>query len=119
MGQYGTSKRIYSKYIDSASTNIPTTFGSGSTSKVITGIGGQGYTHLKVFNDTGSRIALCITDADAAVPSSSNSTNTSQDYIASTSTEFKDDIAVYDTIYIRSDSGSSITSGIVVIEVWG
>jgi hypothetical protein len=111
-------KRVYCKRIDTSSTNIPTAFSSASTSKVITGLGSLGFEHFKILNDTSSRLAITLTDVDSGVPDSSTTVNTSQDFIASTSTEFKDDIWVYDTVYIRSDTGSAITSGIVVLEFW-
>lgn len=110
--------RIKSFYVNAATTNIPTSYGSGSDSKILTALGELGFNHIKIVNETASRIAICLTNTDAAVPSSSNSANTSQNYTSSTSTEFLDDLHIYDVIYLRSDSGAAITSGIVAIEVW-
>lgn len=114
-----TSKRLKLIYIDCSSSNPPTSFSSAATSLKATGLAGLGYKHMKVVNETGSRIAITLTDADAATPSSSTTTNDSQDIISATTTEFKDFIHVYDKLYIRSDSGSAITSGIIAIEFWG
>ena len=111
-------KRVYCKRIDTSGVNIPTSFSSGTDSMVITGLGGKGYEHFKILNDTSSRLAITLTDVDSGVPNSDPAVNTAQDFIASTSTEFKDDIWVYDSVYIRSDTGSAITSGIVVLEFW-
>lgn len=110
--------RIKLAYINAASTNIPTTFGTGASSLILTDVGGQGFGHMKIVNETSSRIALCLTDKDSGTPSSSTSTNPSQDIVSATSTEFKDDIHIYDRVFLRSDSGSAITSGIVAVVLW-
>lgn len=114
-----TSKRLKLIYIDASSSNVPTTFGSGATSLKATGLGGLGYRAYKVLNNTTARIALCLTDADAATPDSSTSTNDSQDIVAASTVEMKDFFHVYDKLYIRSDSGSAITTGVIAIEFWG
>ena len=105
-------------YLNTSSTNIPTTYGTGAGSLVLTGVGGEGYSHMKIVNETSSRIAIALAAKDDAVPDSSTSTNTNQDIVSATSTEFKDDIHIYDKVYLRSDSGSAITSGIVAVVLW-
>lgn len=114
-----TSKRLKTIYIDASGSNIPTTYGSGATSLKATGLGGLGYRAYKVLNSTTARIAISFTDADASTPDSSTTTNESQDFIAASTVEMKDFFHVYDKLYIRSDSGSAITTGIIAIEFWG
>lgn len=111
-------KRLKLAYINAASTNIPTTYGTGASSLILTDVGDKGYRHIKIVNETSSRIALCLTDKDSGTPDSSTSTNDSQDIVSATSTEFKDDIHLYDRVFLRSDSGSAITSGIVAVVLW-
>jgi len=118
------TKNFLSKYIDASGTNIPTSYGSGSDSKIMTGMANTGYRHLRVLNKTAGRVALCfVADKNASVPSSSNSANTAQHYVpepssGNTTVDFVDEICVFDSLYIRSDSGSAITSGVVVVELW-
>ena len=110
--------RVKSVRIDTSSSNVPTTYGSGSTSLKITGVSGQGYSHLRIGNETTARIAITTTHSDAGVPSSDPVANSEQMYCCSTSTEFRDDLSLFDYVYIRSDSGSAISTGIITIEVW-
>lgn len=119
MATIDPKKAILSKYVDAASVNIPTSYGTGANSKIMTGMAAKGYSKFKVINNTDSRIALCfVADKNASAPSSSNSTNTSQDYIIEQTAEVKDFFAVFDALYLRSDTGSIITTGLVIVEFW-
>lgn len=110
-------KRILTKYIDTASSNVPTSFATAATSKVVTGLGGAGYTKMKIINTSAGRLAFCLTDADSAgtAPSSSTTDNTSQFFVREDSTEIIDDLHIYDTLFVRSDTGGAISSGLVII----
>jgi hypothetical protein len=117
--QAESNLRVYSFRIDASSSNIPTTYSSASTSLITTALGAIGHTHIKISNETDSRIAICNTDSDSGVPSSDPVTNPYQMYTPDNIIEWKDSLHIYSNIYIRSDTGSAITSGILVIEVWG
>ncbi len=117
--QSESNLRAYSFRIDASTSNIPTTYSSASTSLITSALGAIGYTHIKVSNETSGRIAICNTDADSGVPDSDPVTNPFQMYTPDNIIEWKDSLHIYSNIYIRSDTGSAITSGIVIIEVWG
>lgn len=117
--QISANNRVFSVRIDSSITNIPTTYDATANSLVISSLGGLGFYHIKILNETTSRIALCNTDADSGVPDSDPITNPHQMYVSDEMAEWRDGQHLYSHLYIRSDTGSTITDGVLVIEVWG
>lgn len=117
--QAEAKNRRMSFRVDASSTNIPTSYSAASGSLLTSSLGALGFTHLKVLNETTSRIAVCNTDVDSGVPGSNPVTNPYQMYVSDEFVEFNDGQHVYACIYLRSDTGSAITSGVVVVEVWG
>lgn len=113
MTQFSGENRPKTFYIDTSVNNVPTTYNSTANSKVVTGLGGLGFRHMRVLNETLSRIAIVLTDSASAVPSNKNG---SEFVFSAATTDWKDDLHIYDTCYLRSDSGSAITSGIITLE---
>lgn len=103
--------------IDSSSVNIPTGFDyTNASSLVMTGISYA--QHLIIVNLTSSRIAYNFssgvstanpTTIDGYVPGKGAS-----DFVGIA----KDDVQDSSCIFIKSDTGSAISSGLVQIEVW-
>lgn len=101
--------------IDASSNNITTSFGSGAGSKILTGI--KNAQHMRVESTCNAALAIAYKAKEGSVPSSA------QAYIAAAPTsgtviEYFDDIEVGAAIYIRSDSGGTISSGKVKVSVW-
>lgn len=100
-----------------ASTNIPTGFShSSAASLVLTGIAYA--VHLAVINETTSRIAINYTHGDAT-----SSPTTVEAYVpaggaSSFSAIALDELKLSSTVFIKSDSGSAISSGTVELFVW-
>lgn len=117
--QAESNNLVVSYRIDSSVNNIPTTYASTSDSLITSELGARGFYHIKILNETTSRIAICNIDSGLGVPSSDPVTNRNQMYVSDEMAEWRDSQHIYSSIYIRSDTGSAITSGIVVIEVWG
>lgn len=113
------ASRNYALRIDFASSTAPTAFSAASTSLKATGLTQYNFTALKIINQSTSRIAICLTDKDSGVPSSSTTGLHTSIYCPDQFVEYKDGIHIYDYLYLRSDTGSTITSGIVIIEFWG
>jgi hypothetical protein len=106
--------RVKSLAINAASTNIPTTFSTGATSLVMTALEDKGYSQIAILNDTSSNISLVCTDQDAATPDSSS---TEQIYCTRGSATVINEFSVFSRLFIRSVSGSAITSGNVYIMI--
>lgn len=111
------SNRVKSKKLDLSSSNLPTDFSSGAASKYLTGCGSRSYRHLWITNTSAGRIAVVTTDSSASVPVLAS--NTDILYVEAGTVAVFDDIDVMDNVYICSTTGSAITSGIVVAQVWG
>jgi hypothetical protein len=110
--------RITSKYVTagSGSSNIPTAYSTSlANSLVMTGLSGNGYSHIMVLNNTTAMISLLSTESSSSAPSSS--TNQKM-YVSASGTGAWDDVSVFDAVYLQSESGSSLTSGTVQIMVW-
>lgn len=99
--------------IDASVNNIPTSFGSGAGSLILQNISNA--KHIRVSNRTQGQIAIHY--RGKTTPSSPLI------YIAAAPAsgeviEFYDDIEVGPNVYIRSDTGSAITTGVVTVSVW-
>lgn len=111
------TRRLYDPVafkVDASSTNIPTSYGSGSGSKVTCGLSFA--SHIQIFNETSGRLALNLKTANgASAPTSANSI-----YVlpGTTSTVTVDDAKINNCIYMKSDTGSPISSGTVEFNVW-
>jgi hypothetical protein len=111
------SRTSKSAKVDSSSTNIPTSFDhTASGSLALTGIAYAA--HLCIVNRSTSRIAYNYTWGN---PTTNPTTvdgyldgKGSGDFVA----VIKDDIKVSSCVYLMSDTGSAITSGIVTVETW-
>jgi len=104
--------------INAATNNIPTTYGTGAGSLILNGSPAAG--QLTVINTTGSDISFSVTSLPGATPVDSTTTNTNQYIVVggSTSSHDKFKIATGDRVFIKSLSGSVITSGKVHVIVW-
>lgn len=106
--------RPASVQIAAGTNNVPTAFAAAAGSKTVTGLGGKGYTHLMVINETATRIAV-LSDASATVAPSASSTE--RFFVAANSSLVLDDFPIQDTVYVQSDA-SAISSGTVNVTVW-
>lgn len=101
------------KITASGGSPIPTTYGTSSQSLVLSDVAYAD--HLMIINETGGRIAVQVKNNDAVnAPSSGDG----ELYCFANGITAFDDCYISQTIYIRSDSGSAITSGSVEIMVW-
>ena len=93
--------------IDASSNTIPTSFGTGAGSLLISGLGG-GKATLMIYSTA---------EADLKINYSSNSSTSAPSvvdaYLPSQGTLALADVEIGDAVYIASDSGSTITTGIV------
>lgn len=105
---------IFSVRVNAASTNIPTAFSTSSASRVLTGV--RNLRAILIDNRTSSEIAINCQATSAAAPSDTAFTNM---YVAGTSQIAIDDAFLNDTCYIRSMTGSAITTGTFVIMAVG
>lgn len=113
MPELDGANRFKSRYILPSSETITTSY-----QLFASGLGGLGYRRVKCINESAQRIAFMLTDSDASTPAASNSSNTNQNYVSATTSEWVDDIHIYDKLYVRSDGGSSITVATPVIFVF-
>lgn len=91
--------------------------GSSTQSVAINGASGNNYSHLMVLNNTGSSVALSLSPyvSPFITPGDNGS---SVLYVLPNTNAAWDDITVFDRVYVRSFSGSTITSGSVTFMVW-
>lgn len=109
------SKSPKSVKIDSSSTNIPSGFSTAAGSLVLTGIARADV--LTIINETQSRIAVNYTTA-----STSSAPTLVDAYVpAAAASSFAglalDSCQIASNIYIKSDTGSAISSGVVTVSV--
>lgn len=97
--------------IDSSSNNIPTSFGTGAGSLILSGLANACYTHIVICNETATRIKVATA---TATPASSTS---AMFYVPANSNVVLDDFSVSDNVYLESDA-SAISSGTVEATVW-
>lgn len=101
--------------IDASSNNIPTGFSTAAGSLVMTGVARA--TRLCVQNYQADRLAINYTAGDA-----SNAPTVVQEYVPPGTSSIPgvivlDNCQVSSTVYIKSDSGSVISSGVVTVSV--
>jgi hypothetical protein len=115
---------MYAAKIVASTNNIPTTYDATAGSLVMTAPSAG---HLEVINTTTAVLAITIQskNSPAAIPASSLATNPQQAYVpaapsGSAAGWVKDGVIIQqgDKIYLRSDSGSSVSSGTVYFNVY-
>lgn len=100
------------KTVASGGSPIPTTFGTGSQSRVMTGL--SKYGHIIAFNSCDDAIAINFTYG--TTPSNTDPANI---YLPGGTGIALDNVPVGANVYIRSDSGVAITAAcFVVVTVW-
>ena len=99
--------------IDTSSSTLPTSYTIAATSLKLSDVAYAD--HLMVINETGSRIAINAFTSDA---SNAPSNGDGEVYCFGNGITAFDEIAVAQSLYVRSDSGSPITSGIITIMLW-
>ena len=100
--------------VDASTSNIPTSFSSGATSQVITGV--LRVRSVLIDNRSSSEIAINCSTGATVVPADTANTNM---YVAGTSQIAIDDALTGGTCYIRSMTGSPISTGTLVIMLVG
>jgi hypothetical protein len=100
------------KITASGGSPIPTTYTTNSQSRVFIDIAYAD--RLMVINETGGRVAVNVSANSTTPPS----TGDGELFCFANGITTYDELAVSQTIYLRSDSGSTITSGTVEIMVW-
>lgn len=114
LNTYRTTPR--SNKIDSATNNIPANFSTAAGSLALSGITrAQG---IAIVNYTTSRLRVNYTHGSTA-----SAPTVVEGYVpprgtADFAASAKDNLLISSTVYIASDTGSPITSGVVTIEVW-
>lgn len=111
------SRTSKSNKITCSSTNIPTGFShANSASLVLTGIAYA--VHLAVINETTSRIAINYTHGDSASSPTVVDAYVPAGGTGSFSAIALDELKLSSVVFIKSDTGSAISSGTVEIFVW-
>lgn len=104
-----------SAQVDASVNTIPIAFSlTDVASKLITGLSGKLYRRIIVHNESDSRIAVCTSSALVA-PSS---TSAERFFVPAQASCVFEDIYIQDKIFIQSDTGSTITSGIISVTVY-
>lgn len=108
---------MYSGKIVASSNNIPTTFGTGAGSLILTAPSAG---NVEIINRTLSVLAVAIT-GDHNVPASTPYVNYIPPAPEGGSAGWVHDrfkVKIGDRIFIRSDTGSTVTSGTVYCNLW-
>lgn len=103
---------VYTVRINSATTNIPTAFGQGSNSLVLQNIRNMRGVYIE--NRTAGEIAVNCSTSSGKTPSSQQDI-----YVNAASAWSIGDAGLGNACYIRSNTGSAITSAVVVITAVG
>lgn len=102
------------KITASGGSPIPATYSTGSQSLVLTELSGS-VRHIAVYNDTSSAVAFTVAHPSAAFAP----TNDEKDFYVPAGVGLTlDDIGTTAQLFLRSDSGSTITSGTVYVQAW-
>ncbi len=105
-------------HIVAATNNLLTTYSAAFPQLALTQISPT-IKHLYVFNGCSGPVALTFTNIVGAVaPSSSVSTNPMQVFVGGSSSTQLNFIGGGKFLWLRSDSGSSCTSGDVIVNLW-
>ena len=100
------------KVTASGGSPIPTAFSSGSSqSRIIQNL--SGYSHAVVVNSTSSDVAVNFGN-DASAPGD----DTGNVYIPPGAGVVLDNVRISGSVYLKSDSVSTITSGTVKVSLW-
>lgn len=107
--------------VDSSASNIPTTPSLAAGSLVFQNLmvnpGNQPvpYSHLQVINSIAGAIKLIFVEAGSPVPQANSTQGV---YVAGESSVWLDGVSILDDVYMISDTGSALSSGIVRINIW-
>mgnify|MGYP003479587449 FL=1 len=105
---------VVSVKIDASATNVPTTYSTASTSRVL--VTTQRGVGLLVDNRSASPIAVnCAHFNTSTAPSSDITTVRTNLFVPGNASLGVDNVGFSTQCFLRSDSGSAITSGIIVI----
>lgn len=115
---------MYASKIVASDNNIPTTYGTGAGSLLVSSLPSS--RQIEIINTCESVLVVSVgPPSDDQVPNSVITTNRKQLYIPAAPTGssagwVKDffSIRLGDRIYVRSDTGSAVTSGTVYINLW-
>lgn len=107
------------KIVASAGAPIPTSY-SYSNSQSLAWSEISDHRHFSLQNTTSSAIACLPNGGNTTEPEPQNAaTGVSEEiYLPATTQLVFDDITVGDHVYCRSDSGTAITSGQILLHVW-
>lgn len=106
--------------IDSSVNNIPTAPSASAGCRAFTGLLGNQpipYSHIQVNNESAGRLLILILPANQPVPSGDLS-EVNGFYVVGETIQNLDGFNPLDTVYVISDTGSAISSGIVTLAVW-
>lgn len=102
------------KITASGGSPIPSSYTTGSQSLVLTELTGS-VRHVAVFNNTASVVAFTVAHPSPAFAPS----NDQKDYYVPPGVGLTlDEIGTSTQLFLRSDSGSTITSGTVYVQAW-
>ena len=102
------------KVVASGGSPIPASYSTGSQSLVLTELNSS-IRHIAVFNSTSSVIAFTVAHPSPAFAPA----NDAKDYYVPAGVGLTlDEIGTTQQLFVRSDSGSAITSGNVYIQAW-
>lgn len=108
------------EFIDAAVNNIPTAFSSAAGS-AITGLRAYAhasFSHLQIINTSTSMIGLVTANVDDGVPLATAKRARCPGNNTITFDAAKGKTLILDNLYIQSESGSVITSGTVIVNMW-
>lgn len=105
--------QVFSVRIDSSSTNIPSSFGTGSDSLVLQGIRSQ--TGMLVDNRSSSAVVVNCSFGPTAAPADNSNHNI---YVNAESTIAIDSANLSGTCYVRGETGT-VSTGVVVLMAVG
>jgi hypothetical protein len=112
----GSAFGLATKTDDTSSTNLATTYSTASTSLLITGLGMVPKRRVEITNTSAGLICCHVSNpSTTAAPSSGDGTELC---VPSNGIKAWDDVPVQKNVYCRSASGSTISSGYLLIEVW-
>lgn len=97
--------------VDSSANNIPTTFSTAAGSNVINGLKNLYYSHLACLNGSSSDVVVAYANP-GVTPTLANHICPANAFVVF------DDSKVLDGVYLQSDTGSTISSGKVKINVY-
>lgn len=109
MGQPFTGKATFAK-IDASANNIPTTYGEGAGSTLLTGLINP--SHIALYNTSSTDIAVSLYSGETGATAATDAL-----VVPKTGTLALDNVSIGTRVYIRS-LGSAIATGILYATVW-